>query len=105
MDIEKQKEFLKLKNKLLSEIEYREGVLRHLIFDSNREKGAVTTFLAGFLKYKRKAPNVFWQDDETYGRYLIDADMELRKDIQFAFEKSLEKLKLDYNNAVQEVVA
>lgn len=104
MNIEKQKEFLKLKNKLLSEIEYREDVLRNLVFDSNLEKGFVTSFLERFLKYKRKAPNVFWHNGEAYGRYLIDADMELRKDIQFAFEKSIEKLKLDYNNAVQETI-
>lgn len=34
--MEKQKKFLELKTKLLNEIEYREGVLRQLTFDSSR---------------------------------------------------------------------
>ena len=100
MNTEKQKEFLELKTKLLNEIEYREGVLRQLTFDSNREKGFVSTFLKGFLKHKKQAPNLFWKDGETYGRYLIDADKELHKDIALAFEKSIEKLKRDYNDSV-----
>ena len=89
----------------LNEIEYREGVLRQLTFDSNREKGFVSTFLKGFLKYKKQAPNLFWKDGETYGRYLIDADKELHKDISLAFEKSIEKLKRDYNDSVLEADA
>ena len=55
MNTEKQKEFLELKTKLLNEIEYREGVLRQLTFDSSREKGFVSTFLKGFLKYKKQS--------------------------------------------------
>jgi hypothetical protein len=101
MDTQKQKDFLELKSKLLNEIEYREGVLRQLTFDSNREKGFVSTFLKGFLKHKNQAPNLFWKDGETYGRYLIDADKELHKNIADAFEKSIEKLRLDYENATQ----
>ena len=62
MNTEKQKEFLELKTKLLNEIEYREGVFRQLTFDSNREKGFVSTFLKGFLKHKKQAPNLFWKD-------------------------------------------
>ena len=102
MNTEKQKEFLELKTKLLNEIEYREGVFRQLTFDSNREKGFVSTFLKGFLKHKKQAPNFFWKDSETYSRYLIDADKELHKDIELALERSIEKLKVDYNNAVIE---
>jgi len=105
MNTEKQKEFLELKTKLLNEIEYRAGVLRQLTFDSDREKGFVSTFLKGFLKHKKQAPNLFWKDGETYGRYLIDADKELHKDIALAFEKSIEKLKRDYNDSVLEADA
>ena len=100
MNTEKQKEFLELKTKLLNEIEYREGVLRQLTFDSNREKGFVSAFMKGFLKHKNQAPNLFWKNNEAYGRYLIDADKELHKDIAIAFEKSIEKLKRDYNDSV-----
>ena len=105
MDTQKQKDFLELKSKLLNEIEYREGVLRQLTFDSNREKGFVSTFLKGFLKHKKQAPNLFWKDGEAYGIYLIDADKELHKDIELALERSIEKLKVDYNNAVIEADA
>ena len=105
MDTQRQKDFLELKSKLLNEIEYREGVLRQLTFDSNREKGFVSTFLKGFLKHKKQAPNLFWKDGEAYGRYLIDADKELHKDIELALERSIEKLKVDYNNAVIEADA
>jgi len=102
MIVEKQKEFLELKTKLLNEIEYREGVLSQLTYDSNREKGFVSNFLERFLKHKKKAPNLFWKNGETYGRYLIDADKELHKEIALAFEKSIEKLKRDYNDLVLE---
>ena len=104
-EINELKELLELKTKLLNEIEYREGVLRQLTFDSSREKGFVSTFLKGFLKHKKQAPNLFWKDGETYGRYLIDADKELHKDIALAFEKSIEKLKRDYNDSVLEADA
>jgi hypothetical protein len=100
MNTEKLKEFLELKTKLLNEIEYREGILRQLTFDSNKGKNFVLNFLKGFLKYKKKAPNLFWENGEAYGRYLIDTDKELHNDIALAFEKSIEKLKNDYNNAV-----
>ena len=105
MDTQKEISFLGLKSKLLKEIEYREGILRQLKFDSNREKGFVSTFLQKFLKHKEKAPNLFWKDGETYGRYLIDADKELHKDFILALEKSIEKLKCDYNDAVLEADA
>jgi len=101
MDAKKELEFLELKSKLLNEIEYREGVLRQLTFDSGREKGFVSTFLKGFLKHKKQAPNLFWKNGETYGRYLIDADKELHEDIKLAFEKSIKKLKLDYSKSQQ----
>jgi len=101
MDTQKQKDFLKLKSKLLNEIEYREGVLRQLKWDSYKEKGFVSNFIRNFLIIKKpEAPNLFWKDGETYGRYLIDADKELHKDIALAFEKSIEKLKVDYENAI-----
>ena len=100
METEKEQEFLKLKSKLLAEIKYREEILRQLSWDSHREKGFVMNFIRGFLKIKEpKAPNLFWKDGETYGRYLIDSDKELNSDIQKAFEKSIEKLKLDYEKA------
>ncbi|MGL2993540.1 hypothetical protein [Flavobacterium sp. TSSA_36] len=105
MNTEKQKKKLELKTKLLNEIEYREGLLNQLTYDSNREKGFVCNFLSGFLKYKKKAPILFWKNGETYSRYLIDADKELHKDIALAFEKSIEKLKCDYNDSVHEADA
>lgn len=100
MDVQKEKEFLELKEKLLNEIKYRESVLSELKYDSSKEKGFVSNFMKRFLKSKIEAPNLFWLNGETYGRYLIDADKELQKDIKLAFEKSLEKLKRDYNEAV-----
>jgi hypothetical protein len=99
MDIEKEKDFLALKKRLLNEIKYREEILSQLRWDSNKEKGFVSNFIKTFLKSKIQAPNLFWKDNETYGRYLIDADKELHKDIAIAFDKSLEKIKEDYNNA------
>jgi len=102
MDTKKQQEFLELKIKMLDEIKYREGVLRQLSFYSNKEKGFVSNFIRTFLKHKEPAPNLFWKDRETYGRYLIDADKELHKDIALAFEKSIEKLKKEYNIAIIE---
>jgi len=98
METEKEQEILDLKNKMLSEIKYREGVLNQLDWDSSKEKGFVSNFIKGFLKIKKQAPNLFWKDNETYGRYLIDADKELHKDIAIAFEKSIKKLKEDYRN-------
>lgn len=105
MNTEKLKEFLELKTKILNEIEYREGILRQLTFDSNKRKNFVLNFIKGFLKYKKKAPNLFWENEEAYGRYLIDADKELHKDIALAFKKSIEKLKRDYNDSVLEADA
>lgn len=103
MDTKREKDLLVLKTKLLNEIEYREGVLRQLTFDSNREKGFVSVFLEKFLKHEKKAP-IFWKDEENYGKYLIDADKELHKDIALAFEKSIEKMKRDYNDSNLEAV-
>jgi hypothetical protein len=105
MDTQKEKEFLELKSKLLNEIEYREGVFRQLTFDSNREKGFVSNFLRGFLKHEEKAPNRLFKDNETYCRFLIDADKDLHRDIALAFEKSIEKLKRDYNDSILEADA
>lgn len=103
MNITEEQEFLESKRKLLNEIQYREGVLRQLSFDSNRDKGFVSNFIIGFLKIKKpNAPNLFWKDGEAYGRYLIDADKDLNKDIQEAFEKSIKKLRADYGNAGKE---
>lgn len=100
MEIEKEQEFLHLKSKLLSEIKYREEILNQLNWDSYKEKGFVMNFIRGFLKIKEpKAPNLFWKDGETYGRYLIDADKQLNLDIQEAFIKSISKLKADYEKA------
>jgi hypothetical protein len=101
METEKEQQFLTLKSKLLSEIKYREGILNQLKRDSHRKKGFVSNFIRQFLKNKTQAPNLFWKDNETYGRYLIDADKELHKNIADAFEKSIEKIKLDYGNAGQ----
>jgi hypothetical protein len=100
MEIEKEQEFLNLKSKLLSEIKYREEILRQLSWDSGREKGFVMNFIRQFLKIEKpNAPNLFWKDGETYGRYLIDADKDLNSDIQEAFKKSISKLKADYEKA------
>jgi hypothetical protein len=100
MEIEKEQEFLTLKSKLLSEIKYREEILSQLSWNSHKEKGFVMNFIRGFLKIKEpNAPNLFWKDGETYGRYLIDADKDLNNDIQEAFRKSIEKLKIDYEKA------
>lgn len=96
MDTSREQALIKLKNKHLAEIKYREEILGQLKWDSHKEKGFVMNFIRGFLKIKTEAPNLFWLDGETYGRYLIDADKELNKDIQAAFEKSIEKLKVDY---------
>ena len=106
MITKKEQQFLALKSKLLSEIKYREEILSQLKWDSHKEKGFVSNFIRGFLKIKEpNAPNLFWKDGETYGRYLIDADKDLNKDIQEAFEKSIEKLKRDYNDSVLEADA
>lgn len=99
MELDKEEEFLKLKSKLLAEIKYREEILRQLSWNSHKEKGFVSNFIKGFLKIKTQAPNLFWKDGETYGRYLIDADKELSSDIQEAFVKSIAKLKYDYEKA------
>lgn len=100
MNTLEEKNFIESKRKLLSEIEYREGVLRQLRYDSPREKGFVSNFIKMFLKQKSQdVPNLFWKDGESYGRYLIDADKELHSDIALAFEKSLTKMKEDYENA------
>ena len=105
MITKKEQQFLALKSKLLSEIKYREEILSQLKWDSHKEKGFVSNFIRGFLKIKEpNAPNLFWKDGETYGRYLIDADKDLNKDIQESFEKSIEKLKLDYGNATQAII-
>ena len=101
MEIDKEQEFLHLKSKLLSEIKYREDVLSQLKRDSGNEKGFVSHFIKKFLKINTEAPNLFWKNNETYGRYLIDADKELHKDISIAFEKSIEILKIDYENSKQ----
>ncbi len=102
METIKEEEFLALKSKLLREIKYREEILSQLKNNSQEEKGFVSNFISGFLKIKNtEAPNIFWKDSETYGRYLIDADKELNRDIQEAFEKSIAKLKKDYENTKQ----
>jgi len=98
MEINKEKQYLELKSKILAEIEYREGIVSQLKWNSVKEKGFVNSFIEKFLKHKKKAPNLFWLNNETYGRYLIDADKELHNDIVISFEKSIEKLKSDYNN-------
>jgi len=97
MNIENQKDYLALKTKLLNEIEYREEILSQLQRNSKDEKGFVSNFIKKFLKIEKQAPNLFWKNNETYGRYLIDSDKELHKDIAIAFKKSIEKLKLDYS--------
>lgn len=99
MKTHEEKNYLELKNKLLSEIEYRETILSELKRNSKEEKGFVFNFIKSFLKIRKKAPNLFWKDNETYGRYLIDADKELHDDIAIAFEKSIEKLKSDYSKS------
>ena len=101
METKKEQIFLELKSKLLSEIKYREEILSQLEWDSHKEKGFVSNFIRKFLKFKTQAPNLFWKDGETYGRYLIDADKYLHKAIANAFKNSIEKLKLDYENATQ----
>lgn len=98
MNTEEEIQFLQLKNKLLLEIKYREEILSQLNWDSNREKGFVSNFIKGFLKIKKQAPNLFWKDNETYGRYLIDADKELHNDIAEAFKKSIDKLQQTLKN-------
>jgi len=99
METYKEQELLALKSKHLAEIKYREEILRQLKGDSEKEKGFVVNFIRDFLKIKKpNAPNLFWKDRETYGRYLIDADKDLNQDIQQAFKKSIEKLKSDYEN-------
>ena len=103
MKIENEQEFLNLKLKLLSEIKYREEILSQLKSDSHKEKGFVSSFIKIFLKVKKQAPNLFWKNNETYGRYLIDADKELHNNIASAFEMSIYKLKLDYENASKTV--
>lgn len=98
METNKEKEFLNSKQKMIQEIEYRQGIIRQLSFDSGREKGFVMNFIRQFLKIKEpNAPNLFWKDRETYGRYLIDHDKELHQDIIIALEKSIVKLQKDYN--------
>lgn len=100
METNKEKEFLSLKQKLLQEIEYRCEIIRQLSWDSSKEKGFVPNFIRQFLKIKEpNAPNVFWKDRETYGRYLIDHDKELHQDIIIALQKSIDKLQKDYNEA------
>lgn len=102
MKIEEEQELIRLKSKLLSEIKYREEILTQLRWDSHKEKGFVSNFIRGFLKIKEpNAPNLFWKNRETYGRYLIDADKDLNLDIQKAFEKSIEKMKLDYSKSTK----
>lgn len=100
MNTQSEQELLVLRQKLLKEIKYREEILSQLRWDSHKEKGFVSNFIRGFLKIKKPdAPNLFWKDGETYGRYLIDADKELNDDIQKVFEKSIEKLKKDYEKS------
>jgi len=100
METNKEKEFLGLKQKLLQEIEYRYEIIRQLSWDCSKEKGFVPNFIKQFLKIKEpNAPNVFWKDRETYGRYLIDHDKELHQDIIIALQKSIDKLQKDYNEA------
>ena len=100
METNKEKEFLSLKQKLIQEIEYRYEIIRQLSWDSSKQKGFVTNFIRTFLKIKEtNAPNLFWKDRETYGRYLIDHDKELHQDIIIALEKSIAKLQKDYNEA------
>lgn len=100
MNTQAEQQLLVLRQKLLKEIKYREEILAQLRLDSHKEKGFVSNFIRGFLNIKKPdAPNLFWKDGETYGRYLIDADKELNNDIQNAFEKSIEKLKTDYKKS------
>ena len=100
MTTEKVKEFLELKQRLLKEIEYRESVLKELRYESKQEKGFVFNFMHNFLKSKVKGVNPYWVNNEAYARFLIDADKELHNDIAIAFEKSIEKLKKEFNAAV-----
>lgn len=105
MNIQKEKDFLTLRNKLLSEIEFRCTVLSELKNNRQNEKGFVSGFIRNFLKIKKEAPNLFWKNNETYGRYMIDADKELIEDIEKAFKKSIDKMKVDYENAVAQAEA
>ena len=99
MNIQEEKNLLNLRNQLLSEIDFRNTVLEELKSNHKDEKGFVSGFIRNFLKIKTHVPNLFFKNDETYGRYLIDADKELIKDIKKAFEKSIDKMKIDYENA------
>lgn len=102
MDTQKEKDFLMFRNKLLSEIETRESILSELERNKKDKKGFIANFVRGFLKYKKDVPNIFWLNNETYGRYLIDSDNELISDIQNAFRKSIEKMKLDYKDSLHQ---
>lgn len=96
MNIDKEKQILESKTKILKEIEYRKEIVFNLKQESVEQKGFVCNFIQKILKIKKEAPNLYWKNNEVYGRYLIDADQDLHNDIILAFEKSIDKLQKEY---------